>query len=54
MKFTIESEVGMIDLRKPNFVEITLGKEGQLWINIDGQCMLRAYECPKIIIEDNR
>ena len=44
----------MIDVRLPKFVEILIGKEDQIWINIDGICRLRIQNPLKLIITDER
>jgi len=43
----------MEDIRNPQIVQIILGREGQVWINIDGVCRLRVLAA-KIQIDDNR
>lgn len=47
-------ELLMIDLRDTKVVEICMGAEGQLWVNVDGICRLRIYNAGEIRIENNR
>lgn len=43
----------MTDIRGGT-VEIVLGSENQIWVNVNGVCQFRAYAVEKIVVEDNR
>jgi len=51
-------EVRMIDLRGEP-VELIIrrqagGHKARVWINVGGICLLRAYECETLIVDDDR
>jgi len=51
----ISGDPKMIDIHGPEHVQIQIGKDGKLWVNVDGVCRLRvAASLHPIIIEDER
>jgi len=41
-------------LKKIAEVEIRIARDGRIWINVDGICILRAREFWRVVIEDER
>lgn len=44
----------MIDLKNAQVVEVVLGAEGQVWVNVNGACTLRVYGAKTVILDDRR
>jgi len=52
---SITGDPKMIDIHGPEHVQIQIGKDGKLWVNVDGVCRLRvAASLNPIILEDER
>ncbi len=43
-----------IDVSGPEVVEIIIGDENQVWVNVNGVCRFRAYKVREVILEDKR
>lgn len=44
----------MQDFEKAEGVEVQVGEDGRLWINIDGQCVLRVKHIKTLLVADAR
>lgn len=44
----------MVDITKPQIVEIQISNNGVIWVNVDGICRLRCCRIEKLVIDDQR
>ena len=44
----------MVDLSQCESVQVQLGAEGQVWINVDGKCELRIGKAKHVAVDNER
>jgi hypothetical protein len=44
----------MVDIVAPEYVEVVVGADGEVWVNIDGACQLRVGRCRAVTVVDDR
>lgn len=44
----------MIDVAHVTEIEVKRARDGRVWVNLDGQCVLRAISARNLVIEDER
>lgn len=44
----------MRDLKAEHIVELRVGEDNQVWVNVDEECRLRVSGAPDVVIIDDR